>query len=70
MQYVINCIRNNASATRQYVLVPGTDWQGLSSWIVHSESGIGKVRDPSEKLLFDVHKVGNDSFPKIVNYFY
>jgi hypothetical protein len=59
VQYVINNIRQNASATEQYILVPGTSWAGLSDWVTESKIGIGNVTDPSGKMLLDVHKVIN-----------
>jgi len=56
MQYAIDNIRTNASATSQYILVPGTDYSGITDWVADSEPALGKLIDPSQRLLFDVHK--------------
>jgi hypothetical protein len=57
VQYVTNAIRQDAGITDQYVLVPGTHWQGLMNWVDESRPDLYNVTDPNRKMFFDVHKV-------------
>ncbi|RAL12544.1 glycoside hydrolase, partial [Aspergillus homomorphus CBS 101889] len=58
IQYVVNRIRTVART--QYILVPGTDWQGITRWVQDSERGLRHITDSSNKILYDVHKYFDD----------
>lgn len=59
VQYVVNDIRTITS--NNWILVPGTTWQALDSWVDDTDTAMSSLNDTANKLLFDVHQVSDQT---------
>ncbi|PWN40844.1 glycoside hydrolase, partial [Ceraceosorus guamensis] len=53
LQAAVEAIRA-AGATKQYILVPSKDWQGISTWLNYSDRTLG-ISDSENRLIYDTH---------------